>query len=256
MRTWPLCCASVRPEPPTTVVSVPDIIGTTDLQRLAGGPRRIRRTASAHAAPTIEGCRDRHPIPRLGGAALGAVAAARRSRGGRRSAPRRRGRGRAARAARGFRILGYAHRTPVAIEYPFATTIAGQPTSGRIDAVYRTPEAGRLSIGRPTGPRLPMSCSWPSTASRGHTSTAFPGGGYGGLLHVRRGDRVVPTLPDEAGWAPCSLPRRVDAPATGNRHGTAAATQRGAPPVGPPARRRRRPRPGSVERAPNQSSIR
>ena len=81
-----------------------------------------------------------HRVPRLAGAALRRRPAARPGRAarrGRRGRRARRGAGRACRSA--FLASEWADRTPVEVEVPFATVIAGVVVRGRMDAVFARP---------------------------------------------------------------------------------------------------------------------
>lgn len=184
-----------------TVVSVPDIIGTADLQRLLADPdgyavarrRPMPRRPSRAAAI---GTRFHDWVAQRWGQLplLDDPEAA--------AGPHLDAAGEAELRAlqEAFESSEYAHRTPVAIEYPFATTIAGQPTSGRIDAVYRTPEGWEVVDWKTnratTADELQLAVYRLAWA---HLNGIPPEEVTAAFFYVRRGDRVVPTpLPDEA----------------------------------------------------------
>ncbi|MFM2438091.1 MAG: hypothetical protein RLZ55_908, partial [Actinomycetota bacterium] len=178
----------------TAVVAVPDLIGTSDLQRLIADP-------AAYALAR------RRPMPRRPSraAALGTRfhdwVAQRWSQLSLLDDPEQAagpaldaaGEAELERLQQLFERSEYADLAPAAVEFPFATVIAGQPTSGRIDAVYRTEDgwevvdwktneateadALQLAVYRLAWARV-------NGIDPGMVSAAF--------FYVRRGERIVP----------------------------------------------------------------
>lgn len=201
-----------------TLVAVPDVIGTSDLQRLIADPdgyalQRRRPMPRPPSRAAALGTRFHDWVAQrwqqlsllddpeeFSGAPLDAA-----------------GEEELRALQESFEASEYAERTPAAIEFPFATVVAGQPASGRIDAVYRTSDGWEVvdwKTNKATAADEMQLAIYRVAWAR--LNNIDPDAVTAAFFYVRRGERVVPDgLPDEAELAAMLAASSESAGATG-----------------------------------------
>ena len=139
-----------------------------------------------------------------------------------------------------FTASRWANRTPVAVEVPFETEVAGTLVRGRIDAVFADDDGGATVVDWKTG-RVPHD---DAHAGARRAARGVPAGVVGALGHAgrarARGAALRPRRRDQEPRRPARRRR----PARARRHRAGGAARPGGRSAGPVVRRPRRHRPG------------